>query len=522
MVRNGQNKILEPLLENTIHNERSFYDSYDNIRNTLEKEGEIYLSEPLGISINIVNITGEDDLKDLIDKLKNNRHFVQVMDNINENDKMDKNLFEEKTAYSFTRYKFKYIKKIVTGFKDIDHKDVNFSLFVSIAKTNLNYHIVSFIITTWNESRDLGDINESYVRLSNKQIISFIKKDSIEWEKIKKDVDLHEQKLGDLIKVDKNTFINLELWKDGWPSDEDAKRFVIENPYYFYSLIKRDEGISRRTYKIIMDILGKGFSTSIVQTVLFSANIYLEISMKPISERFNANGHDATLFRAMELFGLQNYLLTSIDISNSKYKVGTLLENMNKIYDFNMIFSKKTSKGELWIKFCTYLQDQIHITSSYNKCIGKYKIMLEKQEKPPNVFICYAREDLSAVIDLYNDLKNEGIEAWIDKFTIPGGKRWKKAIKKAIDESRYFLAVISTHSETKRGYLHKERAYAFELLGEFPEDAIYIIPIRLDECMPAHDILSELQWIDMFPDWESGVKGILKSMNEPSSITTQK
>jgi hypothetical protein len=42
-----------------------------------------------------------------------------------------------------------------------------------------------------------------------------------------------------------------------------------------------------------------------------------------------------------------------------------------------------------------------------------------------------------------------------------------------------------------------------------PLDEIYIVPVRLDLCAVPRAIQHELQYIDLFPDWEEGVERLV-------------
>ena len=44
---------------------------------------------------------------------------------------------------------------------------------------------------------------------------------------------------------------------------------------------------------------------------------------------------------------------------------------------------------------------------------------------------------------------------------------------------------------------------------QVPLDEIYIVPVRLDECMVPRTIQHELQYIDLFPDWDKGMEQLL-------------
>ena len=126
------------------------------------------------------------------------------------------------------------------------------------------------------------------------------------------------------------------------------------------------------------------------------------------------------------------------------------------------------------------------------------------------VFISYAHEDIQSAQCLYDELKAEnGIEPWFDKTCLLPGMRWRPAIRKAIREADFFIALLSQHSTSRRGFVHSELSSALKILGEFPEDQIYLIPVRLDDCeMPSED-LRDIQYVDFFPDWSKGMERVL-------------
>ena len=138
------------------------------------------------------------------------------------------------------------------------------------------------------------------------------------------------------------------------------------------------------------------------------------------------------------------------------------------------------------------------------------------------IFISYAHEDLSVARDLYNQLKSIGnFEPWFDKESLLPGMKWRPAIRKAIRESDFFISLLSQHSTTKRGFINKEMKMALEILDEFPEDQIFLVPIRLEECNPP-DSITELQYVDLFPDWEKGLKKVLKVISKTPQINNKK
>lgn len=129
------------------------------------------------------------------------------------------------------------------------------------------------------------------------------------------------------------------------------------------------------------------------------------------------------------------------------------------------------------------------------------------------VFLSYAKEDQTYTRRLFEELKNRNIEVWFDKESLLPGQKWKIEIRKAIQASRYFIAILSSKSVTKRGVVQKEIKEALDVLDEFPENKIFIIPIRIDSCEPSNEKLREIQWVDMFPNWEEGLEKIFIAMD---------
>jgi hypothetical protein len=127
-----------------------------------------------------------------------------------------------------------------------------------------------------------------------------------------------------------------------------------------------------------------------------------------------------------------------------------------------------------------------------------------------SVFISYAREDSATAQRLFSELRQSGADPWLDTERLLAGERWKVAIKRAIRQSRYFLAVLSSKAVTKRGVVQSELKQALEILDELPESDIFLIPVRVDECSPSHDKLKDLNWVDLFPSFDKGVEQIKK------------
>lgn len=128
------------------------------------------------------------------------------------------------------------------------------------------------------------------------------------------------------------------------------------------------------------------------------------------------------------------------------------------------------------------------------------------------VFLSYAREDSAAALKLYKELRAKGLDVWMDTESLLPGQNWKTIIRREIRKSRYFIAVLSGNSVSKKGYVQKELKDALDILEEYPTSSVFLIPARLDNCTPSDDRIRDLHWVDLFEDWEVGIDRILKTI----------
>lgn len=131
----------------------------------------------------------------------------------------------------------------------------------------------------------------------------------------------------------------------------------------------------------------------------------------------------------------------------------------------------------------------------------------------PKVFISYAREDVNIAMKLYDDLKSAGVRPWMASKNILPGENWKRVIYHAIEQSEYMLLLLSSNSTSKRGFARKELRSALDMLDEFPEGKIFIIPVRLDDCEIFDERLQHIHWVDLFPSYSDGLNRILKGLS---------
>ncbi len=116
----------------------------------------------------------------------------------------------------------------------------------------------------------------------------------------------------------------------------------------------------------------------------------------------------------------------------------------------------------------------------------------------PRIFLCHAKEDKPRVKELYHQLKEAGYHPWLDEEDLLPGQDWWAEIKKIISNPYNLVVVcLSAQSVTKRGVVQREIKRALDVLEEMPEDTIYLIPARLEDCR-VPDRLSDLHWVNLF------------------------
>jgi hypothetical protein len=139
------------------------------------------------------------------------------------------------------------------------------------------------------------------------------------------------------------------------------------------------------------------------------------------------------------------------------------------------------------------------------------------------VFISYAREDYQHAKRLFDSLmKQSGIIPWLDKENILPGMDWEHEVMQAIQDSRFFIPLLSEKSVSKTGVVQREMKEGLKRLSLFPPSSIFLIPARLDNSKPSIQELKRLNWVDMFPDWDSGVRKIIAAINHEIIATTQR
>lgn len=101
--------------------------------------------------------------------------------------------------------------------------------------------------------------------------------------------------------------------------------------------------------------------------------------------------------------------------------------------------------------------------------------------------------------ELCQRLNAEGwIDPWLDEEKLLPGQSWDMEIEKAVEIADAVIVCLSNNSVSKEGYVQRELKFVLDIALEKPEETIFIIPLRLEECTPPRKLRTR-QYADYFP-----------------------
>lgn len=138
----------------------------------------------------------------------------------------------------------------------------------------------------------------------------------------------------------------------------------------------------------------------------------------------------------------------------------------------------------------------------------------------PHIFVAYVQEDAEDAVRLYETLLAHNFDPWLDRKKLLPGQNWPRAIEQAIEVSDFFVACLSRKAIRKKGHFQAELRYALDCARRLPLDQTYFVPIRLEECPVPVRIPREIQYVDLFPDWDKGIRRLLAALKTPNLLPT--
>jgi hypothetical protein len=139
--------------------------------------------------------------------------------------------------------------------------------------------------------------------------------------------------------------------------------------------------------------------------------------------------------------------------------------------------------------------DTVRLTSVPK--LPSHKPKVAERKRRLRVFLCHSSGDKQVVRELYFRLRADGLEPWLDEENLLPGQDWHHEITKAVRSSDVVLVCLSQGSINKSGYVQKEIKYALDVSDEQPEGAIFLIPLKLEECN-VPERLRRWHWVNFF------------------------
>jgi hypothetical protein len=130
----------------------------------------------------------------------------------------------------------------------------------------------------------------------------------------------------------------------------------------------------------------------------------------------------------------------------------------------------------------------------------------------PAIFIAYGTEDRDAASALYETFDRAGFSPWMDSKKLLPGQNWARALEAAIETSDFCVPCFSSRTVARRGGFQAEIRYALDCARGVPIEEIFLVPVRLDTCRVPRSIQRECQYVDLFPDWATGVAKVVAAI----------
>jgi hypothetical protein len=99
------------------------------------------------------------------------------------------------------------------------------------------------------------------------------------------------------------------------------------------------------------------------------------------------------------------------------------------------------------------------------------------------VYFCYSPDDKLIARELCSQLRTAvWMNIWVNELELLGGQNRDLEIEKAVRKANVVIICVSKNWTTKQANIHRELRLALDAALNIPEDEIFIIPLRLENC----------------------------------------
>lgn len=118
-------------------------------------------------------------------------------------------------------------------------------------------------------------------------------------------------------------------------------------------------------------------------------------------------------------------------------------------------------------------------------------------ERRLKIYLSHVSQDIPVVQELYKMLMADGFLPWMDVMDLEPGENWELAMERAMLESDVIITCLSRASVIKEGYIQSEYKKIEKLLLEKPNDVVFLVPLRLEDCdIPA--LFRPYMWLNYY------------------------
>lgn len=202
-------------------------------------------------------------------------------------------------------------------------------------------------------------------------------------------------------------------------------------------------------------------------------------------------------------FYCREYILIDHDCLTNTYTIHDLQERNTEIIS-ELILQKDLSYEERLF----LMEEKNLIDLEINNLYEEY--MDNKKLNNIKVFLSHSSLDKSKVISIAVDLKQRGVNSWLDAFDILPGESIVSKINEGLDECKYILLFLSKNSVNSKWV---EKEWQSALWNEIDSNKIKIIPIKLEDCeIPS--LLKTKKYIDFSKDYNRGLYELIHALKE--------
>lgn len=136
--------------------------------------------------------------------------------------------------------------------------------------------------------------------------------------------------------------------------------------------------------------------------------------------------------------------------------------------------------------------------SEVKTLFSELDLQVNKFERKLRVFLWHSPLDKPIVQDWYQKLLFEGwIDPWLDDEKLLPGQKRDLEVTNAVESADAVLLFLSDNSVNREGSVQKEIKKILDVYEEKPESAMFLFPVRLDNCDIPKD-LRQIQRVEHF------------------------